>query len=127
MTERRHFPRYACELDFMIIAEPDLYYPVTATDISEAGISLTVSQSVMNSLAEANTTLEIGNKFLLAQTERYEPANAIEQSIPCQVMHARRLSQDFYVIGAWFNNTSSTETDLINHWIQISRHTIEEN
>ncbi|WP_455198515.1 PilZ domain-containing protein [Kaarinaea lacus] len=126
MTERRHFPRYACEFDFMIIAEPDQYYPVTANDISEAGISLSVAQSVMHSLAEANSALEIGNKFLLAQTDRDTPASAPGEPVHCQVMHARRLSQDFYLIGAWFNNNSTIETERINHWLNISRHTIEE-
>ncbi len=125
MIERRHFPRYTFELEFRVVNQSDQDFRVRANDISEAGISLAITQSVINGLADQGIGLEISNKFQIIPVNEYEnmqPGVFIE----CQVMHIRRLSQEHYLIGAWFNATSSSQQEQINLLLKNARHTNED-
>ena len=119
MKERRHFPRYSCDFELQISSpQAGRVHPVQSHDISEAGISLMVSQSVKTRLAQEGTTLDIGNKFiLLVPATDSHPGEP--QKIECQVMHVRRLSQELYQVGAWLNSSSAAElsswSDLLSN------------
>lgn len=108
MSERRHFPRYTCDLELQIQSPQGQYHPVKGNDISEAGISLIVPQSVKTGLANEGISLDIAKKFLLQLPDCKNMAGE-KLEIECQIMHVRRLSQEIYLIGAWFNSAEAAE------------------
>lgn len=125
MNERRHFPRYTCEIEFRVKNTSEQDYRVQANDISEAGISLVVSQSTITGLANNGLSLEIGSKFQLMPCDGSE-SSPRAVTLKCQIMHVRRLSQEHYLIGAWFNASNPDEQADINSLLGKARHTTED-
>lgn len=118
MIDRRHFPRYNCQAQFRIITPDEQVFAAEACDISDAGISLTISHAVITGLSNTGLHLDVGEKFQLSPL-LISQGNALQDiQIDCQVMHIRRLSQDHYLIGAWFNEPDKTALAYINRLIQ---------
>jgi c-di-GMP-binding flagellar brake protein YcgR len=126
MIERRHFPRYSCELQLGICSPENGIYSVQANDISNAGISLMVSQSVLSRLSAEGLSLETGTRFQLTRVLNNTDPEAAQTRFACQVMHVRRLSQEHYLIGAWFNDMEDTERHALQTLIDNARNTIDE-
>jgi len=124
MDERRHFPRYACDLELQIQSPNGRGHPVRSNDISAAGISLRIPQSVISELASEGASLDIGNTFVLLLPTTGKHVGE-KPGIECRVMHVRRLSQDYYLIGAWFN--SALAADLLEKCTLLvnARHDME--
>ena len=125
MQERRHYPRYSCDAQLRICGSADHQYVVEANDISEAGISLTIAQSVVTNLSSQGVSLDIGSKFDLLLPVVGNDAGE-STTICCQVMHARRLSQDYFFIGAWFTEPLETMGVGVNNLIINARNAEED-
>lgn len=120
--ERRHYPRYQFTRPLQISQPGTGSYPVQGNDLSEAGVSLRVSQAVMVKLSSEGGGLHTGSHFLLELPD--EDNNT--SPIACQVMHARRLSQDSYLVGAWYADPHTGQLPALRALLDNARDSAED-
>ena len=123
MKERRHFLRYACELEVKISGQGDDFYAAQACDISEEGISMLVPRSAISDLSYTGLNFDIGDKIEIALLQD----NGLNQrQIACSVAHARRLSQEQYLVGLHFEDLRTDTRLFVNGLLKQARCSMEE-
>ena len=123
MKERRHFLRYACELEVKIYGQGDDYYTAQACDISEEGISMLVPRPAISDLSYTGLNFDIGDKIRIA----LKHSNGLsERQILCTVAHARRLSQEQYLVGVHFEDLRTDSRLFVNGLLKQARCSVEE-
>lgn len=95
MQERRLSPRYPFTRPLDVRGRHGEVFAARSCDISAAAIGLLMARSVVIALAQGGSILTAGDQF-----EVVVARNGL--SLDCRVRHIRRLSQEQYMVGAWF-------------------------
>jgi len=95
MQERRLSPRYPFTRPVEVRGRRREVFAARSCDISGAAIGLVMARSAVIALAQGGSILTTGDQFevVLARDGL---------SLDCRVRHIRRLSQEQYMVGAWF-------------------------
>lgn len=102
MQERRLFPRYSYEQPIQLVGLSGELFNAESSDISINGIVLQTSRHAVVGLAQGGAVLTAGDRVRL----RLFPETANGGSgifLEGRARHVRRLSQDRYLVGVWFD------------------------
>lgn len=121
MKERRLCPRYEFETDLSVQVGEARAYRVNSCDVSEVGISFYLSQSMLSSLNSAGQHLDIGDRIQLSLKDH---AKGADIAVFCQIKHMRRLSQDRYLIGTWFERIKPDFQNKLNGLLHLAKKSV---
>ena len=109
MQERRLFPRYMFERQVQLRGPRGETFDARGCDLSIAGIGLQLRRPVVQALAQGGSVLTIGDPFELILSTAGDHARWAGLTLACRVKHVRRLSQEEYLVAAWFSNLDSAQ------------------
>ncbi|WP_078120073.1 PilZ domain-containing protein [Thiosocius teredinicola] len=116
MQERRLFPRYSYEQPMQLVGLDGELFDAESSDISVNGIVLQTTRHAVVGLAQGGAILTAGDRVKLRlYPETANNGNGI--LLEGRARHVRRLSQDRYLVGVWFDRQtdegSSGLVDLV--------------
>jgi len=118
MKERRSAPRYTCQTAINVHSTDNHTHSAQACNISEIGISFYLDDKEILNLYNEGVILNIGDAFNLTFKSNHNNSNS---AIHCLVKQVRRLSQNMYLVGAWFNHLKAEEQLIINNLLKEAR------
>ena len=111
MEERRHSPRYRCDLQVELTGHNDDAYMAEACDISAEGISLLVPREAVANLSETGLNCDVGCRIKISFPDAGAESG---DRIVCTVAHTNRLSQEQYFVGLSFEDFRDDTSSFIN-------------
>ena len=109
MQDRRLFPRYSYNSPVELRSRQGARFDAQSWEVSSVGIGLLMERSTVAALAQGGSILSTGDQFELIMVGAADPYFGDSLRVDCRVRHVRRLSQEQYLIGAWFVDPSPAQ------------------
>ena len=122
MQERRLFPRYPWERAVELCGAQGRCYTARASDISVAGIGLSLSRDAVTSLAQGGgSLLGPGDHLIVLMKADSAHALPMDLRLHCRVKEVRRVSRDSYVAGTWFEKLDPAVERTLGDMVEAAR------
>lgn len=123
MAERRLYPRYDCVFQVRLVDLQDQPHLVNADNISLNGIALSIDQALKNTLLDQGCHLLAGDslKIYLPNPPGTGPDTEREQVFTCRIQYLRRLSQQHYQLGGFFDQSDERQQSLLQALVEQNK------
>ena len=112
MSERRRYPRYDCSFQVSLVDPGEQAHLVNADNISLNGIALSIDQDIKNTFLDQGCHLLAGDSIKLFLPDP-DQKHAPEQLFMCRIQYLRRLSQQHYQLGGFFDQADEQQQALL--------------
>ena len=116
--ERRQVKRYNIELDIDIVLEDGTILPVLTHDISLNGIQFICDSQIANEIEPRGLQSHSLDRIRVKVITRFPTDETEKFYASCQVITARRLSQEEYLLGLEFTDFEKSSGKNLQNYIK---------
>lgn len=118
LNERRQVPRYSVKLDIDIILDDGRILPTETLNICEHGIRFLCDSDIANEIEPRGIHNHPLDHLTLKVVSTLPVEDEKKLYAICQVVSARRMSQDEYLIGLEFSDFEKNSEKVLQRYIE---------